>query len=188
MSYILRSPEITDKELEKYPELTRLLLLARGIKTVKEAEEFLQPDYKRDLHDPFLFNDMVVAVKRIFGAIARNEKILIYSDYDADGVPGGAILHDFFKKISYENFFNYIPNRESEGFGLNTEAVDDFAKQGVKLVITVDCGVVDLAEAEALSNHQIDLIITDHHLPIRQLAEGKDSVGTARCGNHRSDL
>lgn len=152
------------KELEKYPEILQKLLFYRGIKTEKQAEKFLEPIYE-DNHDPFLMKGMEVAVKRVFTAIENQERIVIFSDYDADGIPGAVILHDFFKKIGYENFENYIPHRILEGFGLNHEAIDEFAKKEIKLIITVDCGIADIEEAKKIKEHGIDLIITDHHLP-----------------------
>ena len=157
-----------EKKLEAlagYPELLRILFLNRGIKNKEEAEAFLQPDYERDIHDPFLLPDMDKAVERILEAIKKKEKIVIYSDYDADGIPGGAILHDFFQKINYENFANYIPHRHMEGFGLNPEAIDKFKEDKVDLIITVDCGVTDIAEVARAKKYGIDVIITDHHEP-----------------------
>ena len=91
--------EDVDESLKSYPELVRTLFFSRGIKTSDEAERFFNPDYEADLHDPYLLADMERAVQRIFKAIEKKEKILIYSDYDADGIPGGALLHDFFKLI-----------------------------------------------------------------------------------------
>jgi single-stranded-DNA-specific exonuclease len=149
--------------MDRYPILLRTLLENRGIKTVEEAEAFLNPDYERDLHNPFLLPDMGKAVARILQAIEKKEKIIIYSDYDADGIPGGVILHDFFKKMGHENFINYIPHRHDEGFGLNEEAIKEFKRDKVKLIITVDCGIADVAEAEKIKKAKIDLIVTDHH-------------------------
>ncbi len=151
--------------MDKYPPLLKTLLEKRGIKTVEEAEDFLNPDYEQDLHDPFLLPDMDKAVGRILQAVEKKERVVIFSDYDADGIPGGVILYDFFQKIGHENFTNYIPHRHDEGFGLNHEAIDQFKKDKVKLIITVDCGITDLVEAEEIKKHKIDLIITDHHLP-----------------------
>jgi single-stranded-DNA-specific exonuclease len=166
MTFVSRDRNEQDLEkLAGYPEFLRILLWNRGIKTVEEAEAFLNPDYEKDIHDPFLLPDIEKAVKRILEAVEKKEKIVIYSDYDADGIPGGVILHDFFEKIKHENFVNYIPHRHNEGFGLNTEAVDRFKEEGVSLIITVDCGITDLAEAYLIKNHNIDLIVTDHHLP-----------------------
>ena len=157
-----------EKKLEKlagYPELLRVLFLNRGIKDKEEAEAFLQPNYEQDIHDPFLMPDMNKAVERILQAINKKEKIVIYSDYDADGIPGGVILHDFFQKINYENFANYIPHRHMEGFGLNPEAIDKFKEDKINLIITVDCGVTDIAEVARAKKYDIDVIITDHHEP-----------------------
>jgi len=157
-----------EKKLETlagYPELLRTLFLNRGIKNKEEADAFLQPDYERDIHDPFLLPDMDKAVERILQAISQKQKIVIYSDYDADGIPGGVILHDFFQKINYENFANYIPHRHMEGFGLNPEAIDKFKEDKVDLIITVDCGVTDIKEVARAKKYGIDVIITDHHEP-----------------------
>lgn len=152
-----------------YPIFLRTLLEKRGITDESEIEKFLNPDYDRDVHDPFLLKDMDKVAERILSAIEKDEKIVIYSDYDADGIPGAVVLHDFFKKIGYENFTNYIPHRHNEGFGLHHEAIKEFAKQKVNLIITIDCGIVDTAEALAVKKLGMDLIITDHHLPPEKL-------------------
>ncbi len=158
--------EIDEKKLKdlekKYSSFLAKLLLARGIETEKDAEKFLNISWDNIL-DPFLFNDMQKAVDRIFEAIDKSEKIVIFSDYDADGIPGAVALHDFFKKIKYTNFENYIPDRNKEGFGLNSKVVEKFKNDGVHLVITIDCGIADIFEAEELKKAGIDLIITDHH-------------------------
>ena len=167
-------PEKASKELAKYPEILSKLLFYRGIKTEKDAEVFLSPIFE-DNYDPFLMKDVDIAVERILKAVEKNEKVIIYSDYDADGIPGAVILHDFFKKIGYDNFENYIPHRVLEGFGLNDEAIDEFAKNGVNLIITIDCGIADVEEAEKIKKHKIDLIITDHHLP-RISKDGKEEL------------
>ncbi len=168
-------PELDEKingELIEYPELTRKLLFYRGIENKKDAEKFLNPLFL-DNHDPFLLKGMDKAVERILAAIEKKEKIVIYSDYDADGIPGAVVLHDFFKKIGYENFENYIPHRVLEGFGLNDDAVEGFAKNGVNLIITIDCGIADVKEAEKIKKLGIDLIVTDHHLP-KQNEKGEE--------------
>ena len=159
------------EQLAGYPELLKILLWNRGIKTKEETEEFLEPDYERDLNDPFLLPDMAVAVERILLAIEKKEKIVIFSDYDADGIPGGVILHDFFEKIGYADFANYIPHRHLEGFGLNHEAIEKFKVDKVGLIITVDCGIADVAEVARAKEHGIDVIITDHHEPGKVLPD-----------------
>ncbi len=108
---------------------------------------------------------MEKAAVRIFEAIEAKEKIMIYGDYDCDGIPGSVILHDFFKKIGYENFDVYIPDRHEEGYGLHNKAVHQFIKNGIKLLITVDLGTSDIDEVTEAQAGGIDVIVTDHHLP-----------------------
>lgn len=167
MRYSLREP-LSDTELKSlaaYPDLMKSLLFHRGIATRDEAEAFLNPDYAT-LHDPFLMKDMEKAVERILRAIAHKERIVVYSDYDADGIPGAVVMHDFFKKIGFENFYNYIPHRHNEGFGLNHDAIEKFIADKVNVLITIDCGIADLSEVGAAAQAGIDVIVTDHHLPL----------------------
>jgi len=166
MKYSLRGPVSDESQisLAEYPELVRHLLYHRGVRDADAAKTFLNPDYDTHTHDPFLMKDMEKAVERVLRAIHENEKIVIFSDYDADGVPGGVVLHDFFKKIGFKNFSNYIPHRHDEGFGLNTEAVEEFARDGVQLIIMVDCGIADEKEIAHAKSLGIETIVTDHHL------------------------
>src|SRR5258708_7759903 len=124
------------KQTEK--DLIRQLLVNRGLTSDTKIAEFLNPDYSK-LHDPFLFKDMQKAVARIWQAIERQEKILVYSDYDADAVTANALLFRMFEFLGV-NVQAYIPDRFSEGYGLNLEAFEKIREQGVQLVITVDCG------------------------------------------------
>jgi single-stranded-DNA-specific exonuclease len=169
--YALRDsiPKDIDESLKAHHSLVRALLYARGISDVESSLQFLSPDYEKDLHDPYLLKDMDKVVKRILGAIAEDEKIGIYSDYDADGIPGAVVLHDFFKKIGYNNFVNYIPLRNEEGFGLNNEAITNLNDQGVKILITIDCGITDVEQVNTANKFGIDVIITDHHIPGKKL-------------------
>ncbi|MFZ2205607.1 MAG: single-stranded-DNA-specific exonuclease RecJ [Minisyncoccia bacterium] len=151
--------------MEKYSELIQTLLQKRGITDEASAEIFLNPSYERDLHDPFLMRDMEKACVRIFEAMEAREKIVIYADYDCDGIPGAVILQDLFKKIGYSNFEVYIPQRNSEGYGLNLTAIKQFSESGVNLLITVDLGITAVEEVAQAKVDGIDVIITDHHIP-----------------------
>jgi len=157
-------PKDIEQALKPYHPFVQSLLYSRGITESESAERFLNPNYDEHLHDPYLLKGMDKAVKRILKAINDNEKIGIFSDYDADGIPGAVALHDFFKKLGYENFINYIPLRNEEGFGLNMDAITSLANDGVKLIITIDCGITDIEEVEYASTHNVDVIITDHHI------------------------
>ena len=108
---------------------------------------------------------MEKSVERIFKSIEAKEKIVIYSDYDCDGIPAAVMLHDFFKKISYENFSIYIPDRHDEGYGLHKDAIMNFIKDEVDLLITFDLGITAIEEVAIAMEARIDVIITDHHLP-----------------------
>ncbi|MEK7066252.1 MAG: single-stranded-DNA-specific exonuclease RecJ [Patescibacteria group bacterium] len=157
--------EEEEKGLASYSGLLRHLLFHRGIKDEVMAEKFLNPNYETDFHDPFLILNMKKAVERILSAISSGEKIVVYGDYDCDGIPGSAILNDFFRKIKYENFYVYIPHRHKEGYGLNIPAIEKFGADNVKLLITVDNGITNVAEVDRANELGIDVIITDHHLP-----------------------
>ncbi|MFH1956130.1 MAG: single-stranded-DNA-specific exonuclease RecJ [Patescibacteria group bacterium] len=166
-----RIPEKVNKELEQWPELVRHLLFYRGIKTKKEAEKFLNPDYEKHLHDPFGMLDMDKAVERILKAIKNNEKIVIFGDYDADGVCSSAIFYEFFKKIDFKNHHFHIPDRHLEGYGLTQEAINEFIEQKFNLIITLDCGITDVKEVGTANTAGIDVIIADHHLPPKKLPD-----------------
>lgn len=165
------------------------LLYFRNIDTAEKAEKFLNPKWE-DTFDPFAFNDMRKIVDRIFLAIKKKEKILIYSDYDTDGIPGGSLLYKFFEKIEYENFQNFIPNRNKDGYGLTKDKAEKIVEGKIfqnslfgknqklenmeadflpNLVITIDCGITDVDAGKILKKAKIDLIITDHHLPKEKL-------------------
>ena len=132
----------------------------------KRHGDLLIPNWEKHLHNPLSIKDMHKAVDRIHLAIKRQEKIVIYSDYDCDGIPGGVVLHDFFKKINYENFINYIPHRHKEGYGLHIKAIDSFIRNGYTLMITVDLGITNIKEVEYAEEYGINVVLTDHHLPI----------------------
>ncbi|MBP6945913.1 MAG: single-stranded-DNA-specific exonuclease RecJ [Candidatus Pacebacteria bacterium] len=129
---------------------------------ITDKELFLNPLYDAR-HDPFLLKGMDVAVARILDAIKKKEKICVWHDYDCDGIPGGALLFDFFRRIGYE-IETYVPER-SEGYGLNVPGIDSLKEKGISLIITVDCGITDVREVAHASAVGIETIVTDHHLP-----------------------
>lgn len=176
-------PEADSNRLDRYTPLLRQLLYVRGITDPALAEQFLAPNYEEGLHDPLLLHDIEKAVTRIKEAMERGEHIVVFSDYDCDGIPGGVILHDFFKAIGYEHFSNYIPHRHYEGFGLSCEAVVKLAATGAKLIVTIDCGTTDVAAVAQARELGVDVIITDHHEPGEVLPEAV-AVVNPKLGNY----
>jgi single-stranded-DNA-specific exonuclease len=158
------APQAADG-LDSYTPLVRKLLALRGITTSAAAELFLEPDYDTGVHDPMLLMGMETAVARICQAIDAEEAIVIYADYDADGMPAAVVLDGFFKAIGYSKTSIYVPHRHDEGYGLNRGALETLAKQGAKLLITVDCGIADVENVSYANSLGLDVIITDHHLP-----------------------
>lgn len=151
--------------MQQYSELIQSLLLKRGITNEEEVDIFLNPDYERDFHNPFLMRDMERACARLYDAIEKDEKTIIYADYDCDGIPGAVILSDLFENIGYKNYEVYIPERNSEGYGLNFEAIETFKEKKVNLIITIDLGITAVEEVKIANSYGIDVIVTDHHIP-----------------------
>lgn len=139
------------------------LLINRGLTDVAAVQAFLQPSL-HDLHNPYLIYGMDRAISRLVAALKQGEGITIYGDYDVDGVTGTALLVTFFQELSLEVPY-YIPERRSEGYGLNAEAMRHLATTGTQLLITVDCGSTAVAEVALARELGIDVIITDHHQP-----------------------
>ena len=157
-------PDDVDEHLQIYPAFLRKLLYTRGITDGASAERFIKPDIDRDIHDPFLLHDIEKAVDRIVKAVEGGEKIMIFTDYDHDGIPGGVILRSWFDEVAYRDVDVVIPHRNTEGFGLKPHHIEQAHKNGVKLVITVDCGITAVEAVIKARELGIDLIITDHHL------------------------
>lgn len=166
MPYIWQLKEKAPVEFtEKFPELSPIvaqLLFSRNLHTQEAVDEFLLPDYSQDIHDPFLFKDMEKACQRIYQAIATQELITVFADYDADGVSSAIILHSVLSDLG-ANFNVYLPHREKEGYGLNPVAVEEIAGTGTKLIITCDCGVSNNPEIALANTKNVDVIVTDHH-------------------------
>ena len=139
------------------------ILTARGLTTRAAREAFLQPDYMAVKHDPFLLPDMEKAVARLKQARDQGEKIVIYGDYDIDGLSATALLLDAFGKFGFKDVDAFIPNRFVEGYGMTMGAVDKVYDMGADLIVTVDTGSLCHAEIEYASSLGIDVVVTDHH-------------------------
>ena len=150
------------KEL-KVDALVAQLLLQRGISTYEEAKKFFRPELS-DLHDPFLMKDMDNAVTRIEKAIATNENILVYGDYDVDGTTAVALLSSYLL-ASYPNVATYIPDRYGEGYGVSLKGIDFAEDNDFSLIIALDCGVKAITQVNYAHEKGIDFIIGDHHRP-----------------------
>lgn len=138
------------------------ILRSRGLATKAAREAFLSPDYDAMRHDPFLLPDMQNAVKRLVLAKERSEKVVIYGDYDIDGLTASTVLVDSFEKFGIEASV-FIPNRFVEGYGLNGRALETLAEHGAQLIVTVDCGSLSHAEVELANTLGMEVIVTDHH-------------------------
>lgn len=158
------------KEISEKFNISNLLakiLVNRNVIEDEEIRKFLNPT-RNDFYNPFLMPDMEKAVKRIIKAIDNKEKVMIYGDYDVDGITSITVLKQFLSERGLEAGY-YIPNRLEEGYGLNKEAVCDIINQKYTLVITVDCGISGIDEIEMFNNAKVDVIITDHHEQLEKL-------------------
>ena len=156
-----------DETIEKFANennISKLLakvLLNRGFKEKEKVQKFLYPKLE-ELYDPFLMNDMDVAVQRIIEAYETKEKVTIYGDYDVDGITSISVLKSFLTELGMD-VEHYLPSRLEEGYGLNNEAVKKVAEQSTKLLITVDCGISAYNEVEYAKELGMEVIVTDHH-------------------------
>lgn len=139
------------------------LLVQRGINSFEEARSYFRPQLS-DLHDPFLMKDMEQAIERIYRAIENNEKILVYGDYDVDGTTAVALVYTFINRF-YQNIDFYIPDRDTEGYGISFQGIDFAAEQGFSLMIILDCGIKAIEKTRYAQERNIDFIICDHHRP-----------------------
>ena len=154
------------KQIQEKHQINKLLatiLVKRNITTEEEIKQFLAPT-RNDFHDPFLITDMQKSVERIIQAIENQERVVIYGDYDVDGITSITVLKSFLKDRGLEAQF-YIPNRLNEGYGLNKQAIEKISQQGCDLMITVDCGISAIEEVEYAKSLKIQTIVTDHHEP-----------------------
>jgi len=178
------TPE-ADQALSRYPRIMRQLLYNRGYETDEAARQFLEaqpPPGSEALN----MLGVTEAAERIWRAIIEKESIAIYGDYDADGVTATALLTDLLQRLGGQAQ-GYIPNRFDEGYGLNTDALDNLRANGVSLVITVDCGIRSMEEANHARRNNLDLIITDHHHPLDELPQALAVINPKQRGETYPD-
>lgn len=169
-----------------YPPLLSRLLFNRGLIEKRAIEIFLNGDYNTGLNSPFLFKDMEKAVKRIWLAILNKEKIFIYGDYDADAITANAVLRQAFAYLG-ANAESYIPDRFTEGYGVNLEALEKIKTQDSSLIITVDCGTNSADAANWCAQNGVDLIITDHHEIIGEAPRAFSLINPKNPGDNYPD-
>ncbi|MFA5322297.1 MAG: single-stranded-DNA-specific exonuclease RecJ [Smithella sp.] len=155
-----KTEELLSREFGIHPIISQILV-KRGIRDIDTARRYLSPSLN-DLHSPFLMKDIRKGISRLLTAIHDNEKIIIYGDYDADGITSVVVLFKFIKEVT-PHIDYYIPDRIQEGYGLKIPAIDKFKKDNVKLIITVDCGISDTEEIAYAQSLGIDTIVLDHH-------------------------
>jgi len=180
----LIQPKLTlqaDEHLAAFPPILRQLLFNRGYATDADARAFLKAEANFDT-DPFQIKNMDVAIDRIRFALDHQEAIAIYGDYDVDGVTSTALLLQALQQLQAD-VRGYIPNRFDEGYGLNNEALDHLKADGVKLVITVDCGIRSPNEAQHARDIGLDLIISDHHHPSDELPPALTIINPKQAGD-----
>lgn len=159
-------PKIPKEFKNKFPDIHPVilqLLYNLGLKTKKAIDQFLNPDYSKDIHDPFIFKDMKKAVDKIYDIVEKQGKIIICGDSDTDGACASTVLFKGFEKLGIHNPEVYIPDRDIEGYGLNNRVAEIFIKEKPDCVITCDCGISNVDEITKLEKHGISVIITDHH-------------------------
>ena len=165
----------------KISKLVATILVNKGLEENKQIEKFLNPT-RNDFYNPYLMPDMEIAVSRIIKAIENKEKIIIYGDYDVDGITSITVL----KKFLLERgaiVSEYIPNRHDEGYGLNREAIKKIADENYTLMITVDCGISGIEEVDYANSLGIETIITDHHEQAEVLPKAIAVVDAKRKDN-----
>lgn len=175
MKWVLRPqpPKEFIKQFPEYEPIVLRLLYNRNLRDQKAIDEFFNPDYREDIHDPFLMFGMEETVARILEAIKGQENIVVFGDYDADGVCGAVILKSALEVLGARAPEVYLPDRNSEGYGLNLEAVRKITAQKTKLMITIDCGITDFEEIELANSLGLEVIVVDHHLPSQKLPAAK---------------
>ena len=162
-------------------ELLARILVNKNITNKNDMSIFMNPT-RKDFHDPFLMPDMEIAINRLLKAIENNQKIIIYGDYDADGITSTTVLKLFLEERGMD-VSTYIPNRLNEGYGLNKGAIKKIYDDGFRLMVTVDCGISGIEEVEYANSLGIEMIITDHHEPAESLPNAIAVVDAKRKDN-----
>jgi single-stranded-DNA-specific exonuclease len=165
------------KEFGVHPIISQLIL-NRHVASLEDAYRYLYPSLN-DLHSPFLMQDMKKGVGRLMQALHDGEEIVIYGDYDADGITSVVILYKFIKQLTGKVSY-YIPDRVQEGYGLKIPVIDQFKKRSIKLIITVDCGISDIEQIAYAKSIGIDTIVLDHHEIAEQLPEAAACINPNR--------
>jgi single-stranded-DNA-specific exonuclease recJ len=159
--HIYETDEAEINKISKMYNINKLLASILINRKVKDIELYLKPT-RKNFHDPFLMPDMEIAVDRIIKAINNQEKIIIYGDYDVDGITSITVLKSFLEDRGL-HVDSYIPNRLQEGYGLNKPAIDEIVKNKYDLMITVDCGISGIEEIKYANSLGLETIVTDHH-------------------------
>lgn len=158
---LVEAPSVAAPDRFAHPVIARLL----AARAIEDLPAFLDPNFERDIHDPWQFRQMRAAVDRVFAALENNQHITVHGDYDADGVTGSAVIMTTLRELrrndSVIDF--YIPHRDKEGYGLNPTSVQTLKERGTNLIITVDCGIANVAEVKLARELGIDVIVVDHH-------------------------
>ena len=160
--------------------LLQNILIGRGITNMADMEKFLNPSVKEYMPDPSVLRDMDVAAALIADSVLNHEKIAIYGDYDVDGITSTAIFVKYLRALGADVMW-HLPTREGEGYGLNTDAIDEIVSSGAKLLITVDCGISGRDEVAYAMNHGMRVVITDHHSPDTELPAANAIVNPKRA-------
>jgi single-stranded-DNA-specific exonuclease len=163
--------------------LVELVLAARGLTDRTTREAFLHPDYQIAKHDPFLLPDMDRAVERLIVARQNSEQVVIYGDYDIDGLTATSVLLDSFEKFGIKTH-TFIPNRFVEGYGLSSDAIERLAADGAQLIVTVDCGSLSHKEIARANELGVDVIVTDHHSVAETMPDAVATINPKRTDHN----
>ena len=176
-----REKQMSDYMSKSYSDIFLQLAAVRGLNNVEEIEKANTFKYSKHIHAPESIKGMNEAVNMLYQNIKDNKRIAVYADYDCDGIPGATIMSNFFDKIKYNNYQVYIPHRHNEGYGVHISAIDKLLTDKVLLIITVDLGITNIKEIEYAVSKGMQVIVTDHHLPIR-------NAGLPLTGSKVTDL